>query len=60
MTDIVERLRHATNYGSPNTTQLLTEAADEIERLTAERDVWKIACNAQADEVKRLRALRKG
>jgi chromosome segregation ATPase len=28
---------------------------NEIERLTAERDVWKIACNAQAAEVARLR-----
>lgn len=28
----------------------------EIERLTAERDVWKIACEAQANEVTRLRS----
>ena len=32
---------------------------DENERLTAERDVWKIACNAQANEVERLRAERR-
>ena len=31
----------------------------EIERQRAERDVWKIACNAQADEVERLRAERR-
>jgi chromosome segregation ATPase len=30
-------------------------AEAEVERLTSERDVWKIACNAQAAEVDQLR-----
>ena len=47
MTDIVERLRNPSR-GSPRWGNTMDEAADEIERLRAERDrLWLVCLDAR-------------
>ena len=62
MADIVERLRHAEDNAICEW-QVLIDAADEIERLRAERDEWQAGYHKAwselglaADEIERLRA----
>jgi hypothetical protein len=54
MSDLIERLR---DRYSKHSQELRDEAADEIERLRKERDVWKANAETNLGEVERLRAV---
>lgn len=52
MADIVERLRIQGGGNSGYVNLLCDEAADEIERLQAERDKWLRRCEAEEEDYK--------